>query len=240
MRLKPHDNKDDAYKVWMSRRELNRLIETMGDRGGTQHRIAGRLGGDAGLRRDESSKTRPVDVVESHGDMFIRVWEDAAKMDKYRETPIPTDLGYQIEATTEAHRRDPDDPILDVCPRTLNRWTKRAAEQLAAETGDEGWMHVTYHDLRRSWGTGLLEEGTLPSVVMDWGGWDDWETFREHYLGEFSPEALRRERRKVSWLSQGIPPEERPDATATVHPAVRATRDPVSSDASKPYGDGSR
>jgi hypothetical protein len=35
---------------------------------------------------------------------------------------------------------------------------------------------------------------------MEWGGWEDWETFRDHYLAEFSPEALRRERGKVSWL----------------------------------------
>jgi len=40
----------------------------------------------------------------------------------------------------------------------------------------------------------------LPSVVMEWGGWEDWETFRNHYLAECSPEALRRERGKLSWL----------------------------------------
>jgi hypothetical protein len=37
---------------------------------------------------------------------------------------------------------------------------------------------------------------------MEWGGWEDWETFRNHYLAEFSPEALRRERTKVSWLAE--------------------------------------
>ena len=31
----------------------------------------------------------------------------------------------------------------------------------------------------------------------------DWQTFRDHYLAEFSPEALRRERQKVSWLGGG-------------------------------------
>lgn len=29
---------------------------------------------------------------------------------------------------------------------------------------------------------------------------NSWETFRNHYLAEFSPEALRRERGKVGWL----------------------------------------
>jgi hypothetical protein len=46
----------------------------------------------------------------------------------------------------------------------------------------------------------LLEQGVLPSVVMAFGGWDDWETFRRHYLGEFSPEAIRRECAKIDFL----------------------------------------
>jgi len=37
-------------------------------------------------------------------------------------------------------------------------------------------------------------------MVMEWGGWRNWRTFREHYLGEFSPEAVRAEREKVGWI----------------------------------------
>ena len=48
--------------------------------------------------------------------------------------------------------------------------------------------------------TRISEAGVLPSVVMEWGGWEGWQTFRNHYLAEFSPEALRRERGKISWL----------------------------------------
>ena len=232
MRMKPHDE-DDGYRVWLSRDELDRLIDKMHDRGGTMHRLAGRLGADAGLRRDESASTRPIDVQESHGDVFIRVWEDQAKMEKYRETPIPADLADQIQMIPE-FRDDinPDDPVIPRVPKTLNRWVKRAGEALYAETGDEAWLEVRHHDLRRSWGTGLLEQGVLPSVVMSWGGWDDWETFRRHYLGEFSPEALARERGKVTWLATR-PPEERPDADSAVHPAV--TPSGTNYSGSKPY-----
>jgi hypothetical protein len=35
---------------------------------------------------------------------------------------------------------------------------------------------------------------------MEWGGWEDWETFREHYLGAYSLDAQQRERQKVEWL----------------------------------------
>ena len=197
--MKPFES-EDGYRVWMDGDELDALIETMHDRGGTPRRIAARLGGHCGLRRDEASKSRPIDVTESHGDTVLRVWEDQAKRDKYRETSIPQDLADQIEMIPEFRDQAVDDATLTVTGKTLNRRVKRAAEELYAETGDEAWTYVTYHDLRRTWGTRMLENGVLPSVVMWHGGWDDWETFRKHYLGEFSPSALQRERAKVAWL----------------------------------------
>jgi len=36
--------------------------------------------------------------------------------------------------------------------------------------------------------------------VMEWGGWEDWETFRESYLGHYSAKKQREERDKVGWL----------------------------------------
>jgi integrase len=99
--------------------------------------------------------------------------------------------------------REPDEPLVDVDASTVYDWVARARARCRAATGDEGWRYVGPHDLRRSWGVRLLEAGVLPSVVMDIGGWEDWQTFRDHYLAEFSPEALRRERQKVGWLAQG-------------------------------------
>lgn len=103
-------------------------------------------------------------------------------------------------ATTLAFGQESNEPLVNVDGTTVYRWVQKAAETLQAETGDDGWAYVDVHDLRRTWGTALLEQGVLPSVVMAWGGWRDWETFREHYLGEFSPEAIKRERSKVDFL----------------------------------------
>jgi integrase len=93
---------------------------------------------------------------------------------------------------------------------TVYRWFERAAQRRLEATGDKGWQYVGPHDLRRSWGRHILERGVIASVVMEWGGWNDWETFRDHYLSEFSPEALRRERQKVGFLADTVP--ERDDA----------------------------
>jgi hypothetical protein len=38
-------------------------------------------------------------------------------------------------------------------------------------------------------------------LVCDWGGWDNLETFLEHYRGIYSPDVQKRERGKVGWLN---------------------------------------
>lgn len=203
MRLDAFD-KRDGYRVWLNDEETRSLIDKMEERGGTSHLIAARLGAHCGLRRDEASQVRAVDVVSNLGQRNLRVWEEQAKQGKYRETPIPSDLGDRIEMIPEYRDDiDVDDAVLDVTPKTLNRWIKRACEELYSESKDEGWREVTFHDLRRTWGVRLLEQGVLPSVVMLHGGWEDWSTFRSHYLDEFSPHALKRERKKVDWLGGG-------------------------------------
>ena len=89
--------------------------------------------------------------------------------------------------------------------RTLLRRVEGRAEDLADETGEEGWRHVRPHDLRRSWGTLLVSgtakgDGVNPRTAMEWGGWEDWRTFRDRYLGQLTHEQEAREMNSVSWL----------------------------------------
>jgi integrase len=65
---------------------------------------------------------------------------------------------------------------------------------------DDGWSRLSAHDLRRTWGTLLVDDEVEPGLVMEWGGWEDWETFREAYLGTYSTKAKTRARAKVDWL----------------------------------------
>jgi len=202
MRLKDYAERD-GKRVWLSESELQLLIperiEANDHAEAKQHerRAALLLAGRCGLRRAEIVDVTPEHLVRTDTGPVVRVWN--GKGDKYREVPAPGEL------TELALRlgRDPDDPLVTVDPSTIYSWVKRERERCYAATGDEAWQFVGPHDLRRSWGVRLLEAGVLPSVVMEWGGWDDWATFRDHYLAEFSPEALRRERGKVGWLAEG-------------------------------------
>jgi hypothetical protein len=47
----------------------------------------------------------------------------------------------------------------------------------------------------------LVEREVEPGLVMEWGGWEDWETFREHYLGAYSLDAQQRGMEKVGYSS---------------------------------------
>ena len=82
--------------------------------------------------------------------------------------------------------------------RTLRRWVTSAAERV--DDDDTGWSYLTFHDLRRTWATALASEDVDPLLVCDWGGWNDLETFLDHYRGTFSPEAQKRARDGVAWL----------------------------------------
>ena len=194
MRMRDYDERD-GKRVWLSEREIQTLLDQVPN-GKPAQQAALILLGRCGLRRKEAVDVTPTDIVNTDTGQIVRVWE--GKGEKYREVPAPKDL----TNIALGMGNDPDEPFADVDPSTVYDWVRRAAERAHAETGDEGWLEVGPHDLRRSWGVRLLESGVLPSVVMEWGGWEDWETFRNHYLAEFSPEALRRERTKVSWLAE--------------------------------------
>jgi|APHM01.1.fsa_nt_gi Phage integrase family. len=203
MRLKDYDTRD-GKRVWLSEREIQQLLANT-DTNHTEAQFALRLMARSGLRRQEVTGgdgrhgVRFVDLVDTDDTgAVVRIWN--GKGDKYREPPAPQGLLGEADVYRQATRRDPDEELVDADASTLYDWVKRARRRCLADGGDEGWTFVGPHDLRRSWGVRLLEAGVLPSVVMEWGGWNDWDTFRKHYLAEFSPEALRRERGKISWL----------------------------------------
>jgi hypothetical protein len=121
------------------------------------------------------------------------------KGDKYRETSLTYSLAATINADTDVRDGGPDDSLISRTTRTVRDWVTTIGERLAADTGDEGWTSVEPHDLRRTWGTLLVDEAE-PGLVMEWGSREDWETFREVYLGTYSTKAKIRARENVDWL----------------------------------------
>ncbi|TKX42584.1 site-specific integrase [Halorubrum sp. SD690R] len=218
MRLDDYPERD-GKRVWLSQSDENDEVAALIDEAKSpEQEIAFRLGVQAGLRREEIASVTSNDFTHAP-DGFLRVWNDYAKRGKYRETPIPKELASSVR--TLSYERDPDEPVVSVEPNSIYRWVKRAGERRYAATGDEGWTYLDVHDLRRTWGGHLLWDcGVLPAVVMSWGGWEDWETFRNHYLGEMSPAAAEREREKISFVSGNV--ESDPGADPVFEPTVQS------------------
>lgn len=200
MNCREHDGRDDM-KVWLSNDEVERLLEAAE---GPNQRLAFALAARCGLRSEEVSDVTPGDVVDSDAGPMLLVRE--GKGDKYRETPIPSDLKNTIETAAEYRDEPTDYPVVTsqspnkgVSTRTLRRWMESAGEQLA-ETDDPRWRHVTMHDLRRTWATQLKGAEVDALLVCDWGGWEDLETFLDAYRGTYAPDVQLKERQKVEWL----------------------------------------
>lgn len=193
--LKQHE-KTDEMKVWLSEPEVDQLLEAAKD---TERQIAFALGARCGLRSHEVLQVAPKDVVDTDAGTMLRVRE--GKGGKYRETPIPDSVKTQIRTIDDVRDKQSSAPIVSVTStNSLRYWIARTREHLEEETGDEGWQYLSFHDLRRTWATSLASKDVDPLIVCDWGGWNDLDTFLEHYRGTYSPEAQKREREKVSWL----------------------------------------
>jgi len=195
MNLEDYPN-NEGMKVWLSEREVGRLLDQFED---TERRIAVALAVRCGLRSAEVLTVAPEHVVDTDAGTMLRVWS-SAKTDKYRETPIPPNLATTIRTVGDVREEPTDAPVVDASTRTLRRWMSNATGNLLEETGEDGWKFVGMHDLRRTWATSLRSADVDAMVVCDWGGWDDLDTFLDHYRGTHTPEAQLREREKVDWL----------------------------------------
>ncbi|MDS0280640.1 tyrosine-type recombinase/integrase [Haloarcula onubensis] len=195
MNLENYDDQD-GMKAWLSEQEVQQLLTRFDD---TEKRIAVSLAVRCGLRSAEVLDIAPDHVVDTDAGTMLRVWS-SAKTDKYRETPIPPNLATTIRTVGDVREEPTDAPVVDASTRTLRRWMERATGDLLDETGDDGWQFVGMHDLRRTWATSLRSADVDAMVVCDWGGWDDLQTFLDHYRGTHTPEAQLREREKVGWL----------------------------------------
>jgi integrase len=184
--MRTERNRDDTYNVWMTRDEYQILPRATDD---WEHEIAIRLMGDCGLRRAEVLDVCPAHISRYTDGRHYRLEvvggkDTTGEYDdgKHRETWLPVETERIINRYAQHNDLAPDDPLLDRSPRTLLYWVEQAAENAAAETGDDDYHRLSSHDLRRCWANHLLvEEGISPRIVMALGGWSSYDAI-EPYL----------------------------------------------------------
>jgi integrase len=199
MFLKDHPEAD-GRAVWLSSEEVETLLSAAED---TNQRLAFALAAKCGLRTHEVVKVRPSDLVDTEAGKMLRV---VGKGDKFRQTPVPPGLAATIEAAADFREDQSDAPVITsshgsdgTTTRTVRRWLESARDQLADQE-DPQWTHLSMHDLRRTWTSLIGAYDVDAPVIMEWGGWENVETFISHYKDAYSPAAQSRERDKVEWL----------------------------------------
>lgn len=193
--MEQYENQE-GYRIVLTNNERQNLKESITN---TKSRIAWSLASECGLRRNEIANVQYKHITQRDtGDYIVRVYE--GKGDKYRETPCPSNLAVQIKTIEETADVDRDDHVIDHSMRTCIRHLQRAAENLQNETNKDGYNYVGMHDGRRTWANSLLDDDVSPLQVMEWGSWDDWQTFRDHYLQDFSEKHQSEEIEKVNWI----------------------------------------
>ena len=191
MFAEPFEEKD-GYRIWLDLDETDELLAAADSR---EERIAFALGVRSGLRVREIVSVEAKDVVSTSAGPRVRVWNSKGK--EYREAPTTRDILAMAE--TVADLQGEETLLVDRSTRWVQRHLDDVTGELA-EQGDEMWQYVTPHDLRRTWATLMSADIDDPLLIMDFGGWEDIETFLEHYRGSYSPAVQRRELSKVDWL----------------------------------------
>jgi integrase len=194
MLTEEHDG-GDGRRVWLDESEVTQLLELPDEQ---ERRIGLALGARGGLRSHEIVDVAPEHVIDTDAGTMLTVPE--GKGDKLRETPIPDTLAASIRSIGE-YRDEPESvPVVDKSTRTLRHWIQTYREEMVKDTDDDRWEYLTTHDLRRTWAGQLANADVDETVALRWGGWNDLETFLDHYRGEATAAAQLREREKVDWL----------------------------------------
>jgi integrase len=202
LQLENHDS-SDGKRVWLQNGEPQQLFAAYDDGGldnSLEKEIALKLMGLCGLRTAEMLDVTPSDIHEiqdDEGDTHYKLRVRSGKGDKDRDTYVPQRFADLLRTYERAYGIAQDAPFVERDRRTIQRWTNRAAEYVASETQNGDWTNVSCHDLRRSWAMRLLDSGTAPTVVMELGGWENYRTFKDHYLGHHSDATVASEASKA-------------------------------------------
>jgi len=183
---------EDQYKVWLRDDELEELRRAAG---GHRDDLIVQLGGYVGLRAFEIPQVAPRHVKRTPDGDHIRLRVPEGKDTtggggKPRDAYLPSDVEGDIHRYVTSEEIGRDEPIVDLSVSGVRAAVKRTAERAAEATGDDDYLHVSSHDLRRRFAQRLLVDKQVnPRVVMQVGGWDSFQAI-EPYLNAPTPEVV--------------------------------------------------
>jgi len=181
------DDSDTVVKCWLSPDELDNLEKTAGAVG-WEREVAMQLMGRCGLRVSEVSYPS-AEMLRWSKNGNIWLFEVLGKNTKgggrkTRDAWMPENVADDIHKYSRERSFSELDTWVDASTPSIRRWVKEAAQVIADETGNDRWVSVSSHDLRRSWATyHIVERQVDVRTMMAIGGWSDYSAI-EPYLTE--------------------------------------------------------
>ncbi|MDY6774843.1 MAG: site-specific integrase [Halobacteria archaeon] len=190
----------NGYKCWLNQDEFEELTRAAD---GYREDLIVRLGGRVGLRSFEIPQVKPKHVNRTRdGEHYMlripRGKDTSGDGGKPRDAYLPTDLERDLHRYVKAESIGQDEVIFDISPRWIQEIVSQTAEKAAKNTGNDDFERVSSHDLRRYFAHRMLvEERMNPEVVMEVGGWEDYESIKP-YLSKPSEETIVSEFERVN------------------------------------------
>lgn len=189
MRLKELQNQ---WRVYLNPYDYRLLKNAADDHRPT--RLALELGAECGLRVNETAELKRGQWRDStHPDvdakfLTIRGKDTTGQHEdgKYREPFLPRSVFETMAQHIVADQIPTGDPMFSVTKRTIQKWIKDTAEQVADETGNDDYRKISSHDLRAYFATDhLIRKDMNIEVIMEVGGWESRQTIRPYLHAAF-------------------------------------------------------
>lgn len=188
------DDSGDKTKCWLSfPDEKDKVIATARSTD-WERAIAMRLMVEVGCRASGVLSAKPSGVqYNSDGEFWqieIRGKNTKGGEKTTRDAYLPDSVKQTLDIYADERDIGDDEPFVRKSESTVRRWVDEAVDEIADETENDRWRHVSSHDLRRSWASHyLVDEQVAVRVMMDIGGWSSYEAI-EPYLRKPSPEVI--------------------------------------------------
>ena len=203
--------RQEEQSIWMSDRQADVLLTSAATQ---RDRVLCQAGLETGGRINELRNLQVRDFIDREVDgelrYFVRLAKvgDAQKTDaSKRESWVTRDLWQQVRFLVRDQDLDEDDYLFQSrnggmlstrAARDVVKRTARAAYEHTARKdedgnwvdGDEDFLYVSSHDLRRYWANKMLNEYNVnPRIVMEMGGWSSFNSMKP-YMEPATPENI--------------------------------------------------
>jgi integrase len=188
------DDSGSETKCWLDFPSEVQTIEQKARERDWEQEIAIQLMGRVGARASGVLSAKPKNLRwNSEGDYWeieIRGKNTKGGKKTIRDAYIPERVKENLDRYASERDIGGDERYVQKSKSTITRWVREITNELAEETRNERWKHVSSHDLRRSWATHYLVEENKPvRVMMTIGGWSSYDAI-EPYLTEATPSKI--------------------------------------------------